>query len=395
MDKKEYYTTFYDNKLIIGKNNSFFNLLFDLYGDTVHLYKRVFDNIETIIELTIDTLNNDEKDLIIKKYGMSNMIEMSIEEIAESTGSSADIVNDIEFRAYKKLKSPYRKGLVIYGEKVETYDGIYITDDFYLHLKNEVKEEIKAIVDEKVGKNIFLDNIFDRNHISIAIQKSDAYNKDVGEMNLSPRSYNYLKRNEINTIADALLLSDADFRNVHNLGSHSIAEIQGSLDKYKLGIEGFKTIIYIENNNKTIYKYSVSDVEKVASSLMQLILDEKRGKNLFDKVFSPFLTNYLLMKGYLYIDDVLADSNTIIEQLTRSDFNDLSKEMELYSNYTVLNSSDDEMITIYNLNSEAMSTVKDKKITSEETLKSIMEEINDVVDELDELDPEMRENHTV
>lgn len=69
-------------------------------------------------------------------------------------------------------------------------------------------------------------------------EEDKAYNVSVEELELSVRSYNCLKRANINTLGDLLRLSDIDLMNIKNFGKKSAEEVLDKLESMGFSLRG-------------------------------------------------------------------------------------------------------------------------------------------------------------
>jgi len=64
------------------------------------------------------------------------------------------------------------------------------------------------------------------------VEKEKILNKSIEELDFSVRSYNCLKKSNINTLKDLLAYSNEEIIKIKNLGKKSLDEIKEKIDKY-------------------------------------------------------------------------------------------------------------------------------------------------------------------
>ena len=96
------------------------------------------------------------------------------------------------------------------------------------------------IVQEHVG--LFVELCDEMSGVNILVSKEEdeqtkVLEMPIEEMDLSVRSYNCLKRANINTVEDLIKKSKGDMLKVRNLGLKSIEEVVAKLETYGLGLK--------------------------------------------------------------------------------------------------------------------------------------------------------------
>lgn len=88
------------------------------------------------------------------------------------------------------------------------------------------------------GQKVGVIKTADENAIKAEDTKDNSSNVSVEELELSVRSYNCLKRANINSLADLLSLSDIDLMNIKNFGKKSAEEVLEKLEAMGYSLKG-------------------------------------------------------------------------------------------------------------------------------------------------------------
>ena len=85
--------------------------------------------------------------------------------------------------------------------------------------------------------------------------------------------------------------------------------------------EDFISVIFSCDGEKTVYNYLGYTQEKIIKSIFWNIMNICNNKEVLIKScwFSPRLCRFLLLKGYLYVEDVLEDINRLTVMLLEED----------------------------------------------------------------------------
>lgn len=149
------------------------------------------------LEKMLDTLLPREKEILHIRWKN----RFSFQTVAEMYNLTKERIRQIENKALRKLRHPTRWAFI--------KDGIDIK-----------AERLKALELAKTQKEERIVNLqFDK----IGIEHLD----------LSVRSYNCLKRAGYDTLKEILVLTDADFCRIRNMGSRSINEVKEKIKPYR------------------------------------------------------------------------------------------------------------------------------------------------------------------
>lgn len=140
--------------------------------------------------------------------------------------------------------------------------------------------------------------------------------------------------------------------------------------------DGFETFSIIIDGQKTIYKYSTQDEEKISRSILKELMQFKvEFCNIFKSSFSPGLIDVLLMKGYLFEEDVIADFGKISQELISFGFENYAQEIEGVKGF--YNLSDDNKKVYVVFDEAILQLITDESIENYRELVNAVERKND------------------
>lgn len=182
---------------------------------------------KTKIKETIDnSLSDVERQVLKLRFGLKDGTMHTLKEIGEIKEVSKERISQIEKRAFFKLIRKFRfsNNLMIeeqtekaFIKKYFEYHGIF-ADEKQTELDSKVLRTLQSILDAK-------DNI--------QTNKND--NIDIGELNLSVRCFNCLKRSGINNVNDIVDLELRDFLKIKSIGKLQCDEIMDAV--HSLGLK--------------------------------------------------------------------------------------------------------------------------------------------------------------
>ena len=155
-------------------------------------------------------------------------------------------IDTLEYIAIDSLYSPVKKvSYTVEGARVgQDMNFDKLTLEVETNGTTEAREVVSLagkIIQEHVG--LFVDLCTDMDDVEILVSKEEdeqtkVLEMPIEEMDLSVRSYNCLKRANINTVEDLLRKSKSDMLKVRNLGLKSIEEVVAKLETFGLGLKG-------------------------------------------------------------------------------------------------------------------------------------------------------------
>ena len=322
--------------------------------------KHVLENIDEVANLVMETAMSEDEISIVKEVtgfcgeGFLGEELHAKKSLEKKYKINEKILDCIIAGAYRRLRHPTR--FRFFRGDYSPYRLIYQRyDDFYYrNLEDTFIHEIGNIVSDEAWymKNVYLHAITKRYGIVI---RSEAYKKtaqddidydtSIEELSLSARTFNALNSSGINTVYDLRNLDEKELLSIRNLGKKAQQEIEETLHDYDVANSPYNTIYFQRNNEVTVFKYFSGDSEKIAKSIYRNILSIQFGeKTLFDPVFSPGFTEFLLIKGYLFLNDVLNDYNELVHSLQVVGLLDYIDELDLYIKYQNYPENDDKVV---------------------------------------------------
>ena len=183
-------------------------------------------------------------------------------------------------------------------------------------LENEI---YNLIINGTLEKSKYLKPIFDKYQISVKHTFQYPETITIDDMELSVRTYNCLRRTQIDNLGKLGKMSEEELGQVRNLGQKSIKEILEKIEEYYHGDYDYSQSDFVtltvgditktyELEHPTIDKMSVFLFEKISEQMGNLEL-------IIHHSFSEKLMSLLLLKGYLFVQDVERDANMLHEQM--------------------------------------------------------------------------------
>ena len=366
MEKKQC-IAFYSDKIVKIDITPYINLLLKMYEETgIIVVNDALKYGEGIMYSVLETLTDREQKVINLRVGINNLEEKTVEEVASILSLTCEQVSEVEAKAFRKLRHPSRSksltGRNMYKIFLEKYDDFYSS-----RLSDLLIEEIVSLVENRQDRSFYIEKIMKRYGVSITNQEDIKKNidYDLDELELSVRAYNCLKRAGINTFSELAHMSDGELKHVRNLGQRCYDEVKQKM-KEVAGVseDECNTIVFSYNGDKTVYKYFDVDTQKIAKSIYVNFVNIRPGaKIILNAPLSPGLQDILLLKGYLYIEDVYSDSEQLIKQLQAFGFEDFAQEICIFKEMQE-KPNEDERVYICPMDDEVLEFIQNKECSS-------------------------------
>lgn len=249
---KYYYISIVDkNEIIIPEpEQGYFTLISDIFGAKQFLtYRSVVVNYEMYlkkaIEIILDTLEEREREIIKKYYGIDDNKARTLEDISNDYNLSREGVRQIKGRALRKLRHPTRSRklkTVFYSNDQEIQDEPEPID-YGSIFETIIKGEITLYNN---NKEIDLDKILFGKIITSPRFSSESIfygSCSITNAGLSLRTTSVLKRAGVETIDDLKKVLKGEIT-VRNLGRKSLEEIIGIVKRIDDSIQYIQTDPY-------------------------------------------------------------------------------------------------------------------------------------------------------
>lgn len=162
------------------------------------------------------------------------------------------------------------------------------------------------------------------------------YDLTIEDMDLSVRSYNCLKRAGIESLYQLLQLNDEDFMKVRNLGKNSMIEVKNKLEIYREALltknKSDRYNFNIKQGNDKFRLIIIAEPGKTGN-VVETVFDElfqKSEESILssDSIFPNDITTFLFTQGYVYLEQIVKDSEKINRCLATLGLTDLDNYIE-------------------------------------------------------------------
>lgn len=350
------------DNIIIENNISYKRLVLETMGKKgILLNEFVLEQDSKILQEVLSSLTERESDILKLLYGIYNLEEggKSRTEVSQLYGISSERVKQIEAKTLRKLRHPSRNTILL-GEKL-TNNECEISIEHSNKFKHTLIEELEELIKMSDVEFIYLDKIMER--YNIEIKNETKVNCDLIDMGLSVRAYNCLLHGGIKDLATLMSISDAELGKVRILDRKSYEEIKEVKRKrFELNKSEYIMVVLRFNGETVKYKCAGLEVKEIAKTILEdietMVLNKK---GLFETQLSSRLLEMLLIKGYLFLEDVLEDAILLIEQFENCELVDISTEIkELFNNEKKKNTP----VYLYPAKSNTCKFIKNNNCTS-------------------------------
>lgn len=208
--------------------------VFGLRSDSIVTYPD--DLIDSFKEIIME-LNETERLVIRKRFGLDGLKPMTLEDIGNETTKSRERIRQIEAKSLRKLRNPSRANRIKYG--VREYNEILARKKEERNLEAECRLREHLRLMEELGKNHEeVMEKFDESEISLKVVV-DALHVSIDEMELSVRSATCLRRKGLYYADDFFMMTKNDLMGIRAFGVGCYKDVEKALDKLankKLGM---------------------------------------------------------------------------------------------------------------------------------------------------------------
>lgn len=291
----------------ISPYEALYSAVFGVKTDTLSysqkgMCMRMFDEL-------MEKLSYKEQIIIDKLYGYRG-VRYSRTQLADQFDISVQEVDELEKNALERMKSPdsYR-----YLEKRWYSDTDIHNPEYELDYKGKLISEIESYIFGDGEGLSYVPAIFDRN--GIEIKKSDGRGAGLYAVN-DPIHTDIPGLKDIDDIMSSLNEYSIPARPVDNRRRRKHFRV------------GAITVTIAHGEKEYTYNYRGLSENDIAKCIFKVLSDEFSISGcLLDFNLSDGLLGILLLKGYLYIDMVVADKGDIIQSINRVGLSVLAEEL--------------------------------------------------------------------
>lgn len=209
----------------------YFSLLSEVVREnSLITYKAVVDHSEMYyqqyISVFLDLLDDREKEIIQKRFGLDNHKIRSLEDIGHDYHLSRERIRQIEQKAIRKLRQPSRGMRFIRQVLYDQQEKKTYPLEYPYFLEQLIQKELQ---DFKHAKNVNRNNLFSIN-IFLSPRFEDnqipTYWELLEDLSLSVRAYSILKKAGINNLDSLMALSDTEMILLNGMSKKTYEEIE-------------------------------------------------------------------------------------------------------------------------------------------------------------------------
>lgn len=339
--------------------------------------KNNIEMLKSIFEDLLDELTPREAKILKLKNGFDGCV-WNIERIAREFNITKNEVIEFEQKALTKLRHPKRAIKLL---KTVHYKNLRYQTPYYENYQEIIlqalKNDINNYSENKEFETMYLHHIINKYKFKDNFPIDQSYSVTLEELDFCIRTYNCLKRVEIDSLHDILMYED--IKKIRNLGRKSSSETFNKL--LTLCGEKIESFPFIQNLDETYKKLYEKEKNKINVSpfpeIELITYDDSKiynelninsiyetAKSLFDIDLSPSLINILLINGYFDITQLFNNSNKVIETLNNHGYSNESRE--LYNKLLELS----ELLYIGNLDMNLFNFIYQNNISTFDDLKN-------------------------
>lgn len=195
-------------------------------------FKNPVEELEDVKHSLEISLTGKEAEVIICRFGIADGKAHTLEEVATRFNVTRERIRAIEAKALRKLRCPRVK---LPSIMMSLYEGGERVEEIIEELENIRKDPIfqKEAELRQMLRNISNMPFAFAEEATTYLDGGGSDYTEIEKLDLSVRSYNCLKRADINTVADIIRYPREDWpKKVRNLGSHGIREVEEKIREY-------------------------------------------------------------------------------------------------------------------------------------------------------------------
>lgn len=286
-----------------------------------------FEDREKATEEVLDTLASCEADTIKNLFGLFGCkIHTPEQLIAEYQLSNEEWQEFIE-RIYRKLRHPSRTRKILRNKCELRYRSYALGNAYIRDMQLKFRDEIKELISGNNKNSVYLKRVLQKNKIEL---ETTYLKKEIGinEVELSPRALTCLHKAEISTLNELADMSEYALKVKFGCyGEKFIDEIFSKLLEIKKHIVQYHSVSVVKNGEKVVYKFFDNNLDKVTDEVYREI-ENNRPTVFSAEYFSPDLCEILLLKGYLFVDSIIEESEQLKNEMIDFGFPEYAQEIE-------------------------------------------------------------------
>lgn len=309
------------------------------------IYFSDYLRIKRIDDFVLEVLEPLEIKVILYRFGFTGEW-YSLKQIGDMLNFSSSYIGQVEYRALRKMRRRFFNSCAypIYMEKLEneTAFNSTIEDVVISGLKNYVFKEKR----DKIIESILI-----RNEIVICEGCEDNYFPHyVNEIAMTCSMHRLLTSSGIRTLEDVISKSYEEISLIMQPIKFGMEEIIKILEtnnipfyrdwceyismseKLKCSeLERYLSVDIEVKKQKNYYKLEYADKENIAKCIYDKIVNEY-GKNhlIYNYKISTGLIYLLLIKGYLFVEKIVEDKDSIEKDLILGGYGDYIEEFKIF-----------------------------------------------------------------
>lgn len=348
----KYYLYHSGDCLELRQTDSYTRLFFEAISKfTVRRFQ--YPSMREMVDRALELLDEKQREVIRLRYGLADGKCLTYAAIGERIGLSTERIRAIKERALVKMagvlntliKTKVEDFINVHAIGLDAIESIFIDDLHNLFLERETT--LIAPIFKRSGisvgfhfrqvqKSIYPNQTTDDKGVGSLIVRQ----RKLEELNLSVRTYNCLAHKGIKTVGDIIDMPDDELQKIHNLGRRSYDELKRVMkelftfdvtakDSSYYSIIDIECTVKGEKKTRSVcFDSDCADMNVLVNIVYELLCDKDNlGANVFDSTLSMQTKNYLLLKGYFYLSDVIENAHGIADEFDKVDLAECAAEV--------------------------------------------------------------------
>ena len=344
-------------------------------GET--FYNSAYKKIENMPEILFSELTPLESKILVYRFGFLGKW-YTLQQVGDILNLSRERIRQIESKAIRKFRHPIRMREFI--SRYHSYGCIVEKNEEIANAKEVIINGIKNHLFDNGNRNEIFRKVLEKNNINIQIK----HNGDVhyiDDLELSYRVWMCLKREGVKTLEELTHRTMDDMMKIRNLGRKSLNELlefMGSLGLFLLDDDflekgednagkKFVTIEISMDNDLKTYKLINPSKDDITECVYDTLCNDVKYSHLiYEYNISAGLWNLLLLKGYIYAENLIQDVEILKNELTLGGFDIYLQELEdfVLKMKMLINDEKSPTISFYIVDNNIAKQMARKKVSS-------------------------------